>query len=746
MVGPFLCVLLALAADGTDLPREPVLADGPVLNVSGTVLDHTGAPVANADVTLRIKGSGVSNFTLRKHNLIAQTTTNAQGEFRFDHVGIPPRHCFFMEQLHWGRDAVVVIVRAPEKALAWSDIDSYAPKPLRMTLSPAADVNGTVFDEKDRPLAGARVRLHVATRRTTEIDLGFGEHGDLNLITSPLPIETTSDQEGRFHMPHVPAGMRVMLEVTAPKRARQILMVETGDDASLTEVQFEGRRNERHSLLRSPLKISLLPQTTVTVRIVDHEGKPVSSGTMRARRANHSYAAWGDLTAQGEVHIPIATGEKISFFYGGAPGTPHLSTSASLVGDPQQVKEPILLTLPKPRWLTGRVVDAAGQGVSGVYVSYATKGSSDAAPPRSSLAVSHDDGNFRIPVVPGPGTLEIAEPVYRFFTPRREDAAKLAISVDIAETGETDPVTLRIHRGLILEGVVRDADQRPVAGAKIRMESTDRYAYPLTITTDAQGGYRITGLSPHASVKITVTDKAGYAFAQFPADAAHDLTSEKRATHDLTLKPGVTLIGRVVQEGQPQSGVRIRVSKLREDDGNAYHHFDDVTSDANGEFRVYGFPEGDSFYVSAEERDERGTVSWKNRSDYTDKAGQGPEFRLPDAELTSARQRLRGIVVDPQGAPLAGITVAAKLESGEFLPQRNGRPAPWIETDENGLFDLTHLPDLPLQLMAHKRNPAGGRIRFPSVVSTKLNQADIRIILDPELNQEIESLDPPMPK
>jgi len=278
------------------------------------------------------------------------------------------------------------------------------------------------------------------------------------------------------------------------------------------------------------------------------------------------------------------------------------------------------------------------------------------------------------------------------------------------------------------------------------MESTDRYAYPLTITTDAKGGYRITGLSPHASVKITVTDKAGYAFAQFPADAAHDLTSEKRATHDLTLKPGVTLIGRVVQEGQPQSGVRIRVSKLREDDGNAYHHFDDVTSDANGEFRVYGFPEGDSFYVSAEERDERGTVSWKNRSDYTDKAGQGPEFRLPDAELTSARQRLRGIVVDPQGAPLAGITVAAKLESGEFLPQRNGRPAPWIETDENGLFDLTHLPDLPLQLMAHKRNPAGGRIRFPSVVSTKLNQADIRIILDPELNQEIESLDPPMPK
>lgn len=747
MIGPFLCVLLALAAEGTEWPREPVLADGPVLNVSGTVLDHTGAPVANAEVTLRIKGSGVSLISLSKHNVLAQTTTNSAGEFRFDNIGIPPRHVYLMEQLHQGRGGVVVIVRAPGKALAWSDVDSYAPKPLKMTLSPAADASGTIYDEHDQPLAGAKVRLLGASRQRKEIDGTFSKQGDLNLIISHAPIESTSDQEGRFHVPHIPAGMRVMLEATAKGRTRRVFMVDTGVDASLTEVQFVGGRGERRPLLRSPLKISLLPQTAaVTVRVVDHEGKPVSSGTVQASRANHSLAAWGDLTAQGEVEVPVATGENLSFHYYAAPGTPYISTTASIVGDPQPATEPIVLTLPKPRWQTGRVVDAAGNGVSGVYVRYLIKGSSDAVKSRHSLAVSHDDGNFRIPVIPGKGTLQIADPVYRFFTPAQEDAAKLAVSVDVGEIGELAPVTLRIHRGLVLEGVVRDADQKPVAGVKVPAQSADPYAYPMTVTTDAKGGFRFTGYSPRAPVDITVADKAGYAVAQLPADAAHDLTTEKLVTHDLTLKPGVTLVGRIMQQEKPQSGVRIRVMHSRSIDINRFHSTEEATSDANGEFRLYGFAEGDRYYLELDAGEEHSVVGWRHQAPYISSVGKGPEIRLPDAELITVRQRLRGIVVDPQGAPLAGITVTAKLESGEFLSKRNGHPAPWAETDENGLFDLTHLPDVPLQLMAHKRNPAGGRIRFPSIVSTKLNQDNIRIVVDPELDQETESLDEPMPK
>ncbi len=746
MIGPFLCVLLALAADGTELPRERVLADGPVLNVSGTVLDHTGEPVANAEVTLRIKGSGISIVSLRKHNILAQTTTDAQGKFRFDNIGIPPRHEEVMEQLHLGRGGVIAIVRAPKKALAWLDVDSYAPKLLPVTLSPAADVSGTLLDEQDRPLAGAEVRLLAATPRRTNIDGTFNKAGDLNLFTSSLPLETKSDEEGRFRMPYIPVGMRVMLEATAKGRTPRIFMVDTGDDATLTEAQFEESRDERRPLLRSPLKLSLLPQTAITVRVVDHEGKPVSGGTVQAIRENHTLAAFGDLTAQGEVQIPIKTAEKLRFHFDAGPGAPYLNTTATIDADPQQVAKPIVLKLPKPRWLTGRVVDAEGQGVSGVYVYYANQASADTGPSGSSFAVSHDDGNFRIPVVPGRGTLRIAQPVYRFFTPPREVAAKLAIPVDIAETGELAPVTVRIHRGLVLEGVVHNAEQQPVAGIKVHARVMDDSYRQLTVTTNARGRYRFTGVSPLAKAVVSVADQAGCALVQLPGDAEHDLTTEKRVTQDLSLKPGVTLVGRVVQDGKPQSGVRIRLAHSRPSDENRFYLSEAVTTDTDGEFRLYGLAEGDRYHLELDAGEDRGALGWRHQAPYMNVVGKEPEIRLTDAELVTFRQRLSGIVVDPSGNPVAGITVSAQLESREQLSLRYGRPQPWIESQKDGQFELTGLPDVPLQLMAYKRNPAGGRIRFPSVVSTKLNQADIRIVIDPELDQETESLDEPMPK
>ena len=43
--------------------------------------------------------------------------------------------------------------------------------------------------------------------------------------------------------------------------------------------------------------------------------------------------------------------------------------------------------------------------------------------------------------------------------------------------------------------------------------------------------------------------------------------------------------------------------------------------------------------------------------------------------------------------------------------------------------------------MAYIANPKGGFIHYPAHAGATLNQQDIRIVLDPALNEDIEDLD-----
>ncbi len=126
-------------------------------------------------------------------------------------------------------------------------------------------------------------------------------------------------------------------------------------------------------------------------------------------------------------------------------------------------------------------------------------------------------------------------------------------------------------------------------------------------------------------------------------------------------------------------------------------------------------------------------------------AEDGATIEFPDAILLSSGQELSGVVVDPDGKPVLGITVSASLASGGRLssprPRERDSASPWTETDEKGHFHLTNLPDEPISLMACRRNPVGGRVHYPSSLLVELNATDIRIVLDPKLGSDIEDLD-----
>jgi hypothetical protein len=125
--------------------------------------------------------------------------------------------------------------------------------------------------------------------------------------------------------------------------------------------------------------------------------------------------------------------------------------------------------------------------------------------------------------------------------------------------------------------------------------------------------------------------------------------------------------------------------------------------------------------------------------------GNAAEIAVPEMKLTTRGQILRGIVVDPQGQPLAGIMVTSRLSIGRPIQTLGKTSRNWMTTDAQGRFEIRQLPDKPVELMAYRPNPKGGPIRHPGIAHPTLNQKDVRIVLDPTLGDEIEDLDTPKP-
>ena len=113
---------------------------------------------------------------------------------------------------------------------------------------------------------------------------------------------------------------------------------------------------------------------------------------------------------------------------------------------------------------------------------------------------------------------------------------------------------------------------------------------------------------------------------------------------------------------------------------------------------------------------------------------------MPDIRVVTNQQELSGKVIDLEGNPLPGITVAASLRIlGDIACPAKGEP-PWNTSDKEGRFSLTDLPDEPITLMAHRWSPAG-RINYLVKVHPELNATDIRIVYDPKRDSGGEKLD-----
>jgi hypothetical protein len=752
-----LCALLVASGYRTgraaDEPAaEPVPKNGPAIGASGIVVTPEGEPIAQASVFLRAKIGGLQYTFGLRHNrdLLARTTTDKDGQFAFKDVGIPPRLEDQIEALLRGDAAAELIAWADGRGLAWTDVRQLrTEQPVRLVLSPEAPMTGVVQDAAGKPVAGARLTVWGFSRATSNLDRLFHGPGDLGLSLSQLPLETTSGPDGRFTLAHLPPGCRVSALCESRGHRRQPLILETGDDPGLTEIRYGEYDKTVHKVLRSPVKLVLEPERHVLVRVVDHAGQSVAEGAVQAISKGGQFGGWQAVDARGEASFGFAGTESVTFQYGSDPLVPRLHAAMTADIRADDANPQVEIRLPEPRWQAGRVVDAdTGQPVVGAYVRYAqaSAAADDLRQGAFSVAVSGARGEFRLPVVPGKGQIGFWHlPVHGYLSPDlRRPEAMPRTEIDVPAEGEAPLATLKLARGLSVRGLVRDAAGRPLVKAIVRGLNMDAPYRRASAVTDAEGRFTLGGFSPRVALMLIVANEAGAAQQTIPVDAEHPWDKTRWIDTELTLAPGVVLAGRVLKGGRPRAGVRMKLSRSLGEEKNRNYEWTEVLTDAEGKYRVAGLVAGDRYSFAIHDPDGLMVLDWHHQSPYVQYVPEDQAVvELPDVVLVSRGQRLRGVVVDPAGKPVAGVTVGASLASGGMLSRRESGPPPWTDTDARGRFELSQLPDEPIELMAYRRNDQTRFIRFPAKVRPKLGQQDIRILLDPTLTEPIEDLDAP---
>jgi 5-hydroxyisourate hydrolase-like protein (transthyretin family) len=311
--------------------------------------------------------------------------------------------------------------------------------------------------------------------------------------------------------------------------------------------------------------------------------------------------------------------------------------------------------------VSGRVFDRGRRPVPQVHVSL-TSGSES---PRSTL--TDESGSFEFEAVPPRATL-IVQPI-------GQPQTVVDVAVD-ADGRKTLAITIDDHDAS-LRGRVVDTYGDPVAGARVRVEATNRDArLGSSVVSARDGTFEISGLpDPPYSVRA---DHANYA----PSPAVH-VTDPAQAVQ-LTLDSGQPVTGTVLDRssGEPIAGARVSLRRGGQSDR--------VDTDRQGRFEFRRVARGTYQLVA----DASGHLSQTRALEIEGERRLAPEVEF---ELNPAGS-LSGEVVDRIGAPVWNAEVAV------------GAPPDWahaVRTDHEGHFVLRGLPAGDALVSARKGDASG---------------------------------------
>jgi protocatechuate 3,4-dioxygenase beta subunit len=228
--------------------------------------------------------------------------------------------------------------------------------------------------------------------------------------------------------------------------------------------------------------------------------------------------------------------------------------------------------------MTGSVKGSDGRPVADAAVSFK---SSDGGRPVQGLALASElgktfskpDGSYRLEVVPGKLTITA-----------RSDAGRGEVVVGSVEAGQSQRVDIRLSAPLEVTGTVTGPDGRPAENAMVALHPRGGgipSADYRRVRTDSSGTYRITDAFPGPMFIEAYLEAEGHA-----PPKRLTLVPGRKATQNLRIEPARSISGRLVRNGSPLAGYRVRAGR-----SGMRLKIESIT-DQDGRFELFGLGPG----------------------------------------------------------------------------------------------------------------------------------------------------------
>lgn len=505
--------------------RAPALSLERAARVRGRVLGPQGKPLAEASVTV-VDASALGPYTFSPSDPVAdRAATDSGGGFELRQLRAGEEYELRVSKPGFFPEARKVVISSDGSAA-----------PIRVALRPACAIHGWIRDQQGRPVTSAKIFLRPSQR------LGRERHSrrpDLDGLDSTISV-TESDPAGRFSIAESPAA-EIDLEVWktgyAPALRRAIRVGPSCGD----------------SFAVGP--VALAPGARLMGRVVNRRDEPIAGAEIfLLDRLPSQMSQESALRGRRPDTVTGRDGRfALDDLHRGAPHHMLVEADGYLRKEVRGVRPPgrgpISIRLEPAAVLRGRVVDEAGEAVSGAVVDLSWQvvlpDDPDERPVGETLlrsARSNTGGHFEIAALPeGRVKLDV----------KAQGLIPLeAVDVTIPRPDSAPELTLVLRRGARLEGRVTTTGGEPVPAVRIALRTG-------VAISDAEGVYAIDGLAPgQQEVRI---------FHPHYKRILQSLRIEEGANRfDVELEAGVKVGGRVLdQEGRPVAAAEVELTTSR---------------------------------------------------------------------------------------------------------------------------------------------------------------------------------------
>ena len=618
-------------------------------DLSGRVVDDSGAPVPDADVWA-VGGPWSERVT------IAATKTDKQGSFVLANV--------------WEQQAVQsamaagtfgLIARTGDGRVGWlAPVDRRGPSfregTAEISIGAAEEVRGRVVDHNGKPIEGAIVTPVMVSRP------GGARGVDLFVLNLPVmaAYQTKTAQDGSFVLKSFPKGAR--LQAAVETQGLGWLHFQWDVSQPVT-VAFHDRVGQVKGRIKLPDAGGLPDGVSVLAQLSERSGGPATVAYQRLYSKTVPAAKDGsfllDGLPPGSYQIDLVIGQN-------APIAQERVEHADVRSDAVAAVEVTALRLFS---ITGRVVDAVtGKGIAGVPVRcYRTENETSINETR--LAKTDAQGRYTIAAWPGmvkivPDQLPLAHLV-----PKYQELPEEQVLADRAWPD------LKMGKATDVDGIVVDEKGQPVAGAQVYLYRTigaELAGQNDRAETGPGGAFHFDQLDADETVSLWARSK----FAT--TDGAVSVTPGGiQGKLTLTIDPSFACAIRGMATdtaGGRIEGARVRLWWGRGDEARQVPTIvDSFVTSKNGWFIFRGLWKGFRYSTEVEASGHTTAVAHTILTEAAETRDVGKVV------LASTRGRLAGRVIGSNGQPLVGAAVFNRGDGPEIAR---------AITDSTGCFQL----------------------------------------------------------